>query len=58
MTSTITATLHCNFAILYDYWREIFRPSGANTCIINVARRHSQHLFCDMKKLTKNQYRV
>lgn len=29
----------------------IFCPTGAN--IIKVARKYSQHLFCDVKKQTK-----
>lgn len=35
---------------------QYIRPKGAN--IINVARKHSQHLFCYMKKQTKNQERI
>lgn len=31
----------------------IYRPEGAN--LINVARKHSQNLFCYMKKQTKNE---
>lgn len=36
--------------------RAIFRPSGAN--ILNVAQKHSQHLFYYMKKKPQNQKRV